>query len=192
MSAALTRRDAFILSRISIIAADLPCVAAYSVTAFIAFRNTCVSTLHHAFRTDAITASALLPADAWRITSLLLAGAYGYTDIIAAFLLTGNATHISAGKEAVVAVESDIAAGCSFWTHISTTVAVFICAGADTIAAHLFLPTNIVATSAVIRISLQIYTSPAAIGWFFVWAVGGAIPPSFARDAFPSPRAVLI
>jgi hypothetical protein len=70
---------------------------------------------------------------------MLLAGAYGNTGIITAFLLTGNAIHIPAGKEAVVTAESDIATGCSLRTHISTMVAVFIRPRAVAIAALLLL-----------------------------------------------------
>jgi hypothetical protein len=93
---------------------------------------------------------------------LLLAGANGNTGIIAAFLLTGNAIHVPAGKEAVVTGGCDKATGRSLRTHISTMVAVFIRPRAVAIAALLLIPAANVAASAVVRIGLQICASPAA------------------------------
>lgn len=146
-----------------IITTNFTRIATYAIAALIIFRNADASKAFLCTRgTGTQAIDALLSVGTWRIACLLVAGACENASIIAAFILTGNAIHVTAGNEAVVTVESDIATGRFQRANISAMVAVFIRARAGTIAALLLLPAAVVATAAVIRVGLQICACPLA------------------------------
>lgn len=191
--AALICWHAFIIIVRFIIATNFTRIATYAIAALIIFRNADASKAFLCTRgTGTQAIDALLSVGTWRIAYLLIAGAHGNASIIAAFLLTSDAIHVPAGKEAVVTGICDVAAGRPLRTYISAMVAVFICARAGTIAAFLLRTASVIATTAMIRVCLQIYASPAAIDWLILRASGGTIPANLPRNAFSSSGAVVI